>query len=386
MANTDCKGASRQTVVILDFGSQVTQLIARRVREAGLYSEIVTCHTDAAELRKHQPAAIILSGGPASVGGRDAPGLDADIFNIGIPVLGICYGMQLIANVLGGSLEQSSTREYGPAQLTITASSPLWHDIDLSAPTQVWMSHGDKVQSVPPGFSVLARTDTLAIAAMGDEKRRIYGLQFHPEVHHSIEGQRILENFLYRIASLSPDWNMASFATQTIKALREKIGSDEVICALSGGIDSTVVAVLLHRAIGSRLHCIFVDNGLLRLDEAQWVVETLRTRLGIDPVHVDAADLFLQKLANVDDPEQKRKIIGHTFIEIFEREAKKFPAARYLAQGTLYPDVIESVSAKGPSAVIKSHHNVGGLPEHMKFELVEPLRDLFKDEVRKVAL
>lgn len=373
-------------VVIIDYGSQVTQLIARRVREAGVYSEIHSCQLGADRLRELEPAAIILSGGPASVGENDAPALDKGYLELGVPVLGICYGMQLLALALGGGLAQSQTREYGPALLTMTAPSPLWHNLDRDVPTQVWMSHGDKVKTLPPGFTAIGSTESLEIAAMADEKRRIYALQFHPEVHHSADGKVMLANFLFRICGLEPEWNMSSFTRACIDEMRAKVGTGHVICALSGGVDSTVVAVLLSKAIGKRLHCIFVDNGLLRLNEADQVTETLKRNFDLNLTRVDAGGMFLERLAGVEDPEQKRKIIGHTFIEIFEDEARRLPQIDFLAQGTLYPDVIESVSAKGPSAVIKSHHNVGGLPETMQLALLEPLRELFKDEVRKVAV
>lgn len=375
-----------QKVIIIDYGSQVTQLIARRIREAGVYSEIHPYTIISGALADLKPSAIVLSGGPASVEAKDAPGFDSQILKLNVPVLGICYGMQLLAKNLGGKLATSENREYGPALFSITRPSELWHDLDPDLPFQVWMSHGDRVLELPPGFEAIGKTPDLEIAAMQDKKRNIYAVQFHPEVHHTQSGEQILRNFLFRVAKLKPDWNMADFAQKEIAALKQQIGDGEVICALSGGIDSTVVAVLLHKAIGRRLHCIFVDNGLLRLNEGDQVTDTLREYFDLDLRHVHAEDLFLDRLKDVSDPELKRKIIGHTFIEIFEAEAIKFPDAHFLAQGTLYPDVIESVSAKGPSAVIKSHHNVGGLPERMKFKLVEPLRELFKDEVRKVAL
>lgn len=372
-------------VVIIDFGSQVTQLIARRVREAGVYSEIVPCGLDAAAIKKMRPGALIFSGGPASVGLPDSPKLDRAILDLGVPILGICYGMQLLAWELGGQLARSTTREYGPAELVFTAPSLLWKDLDTGIPSQIWMSHGDKVTTPPPGFITIGATKTLEIAAMADDTRKIYALQFHPEVHHSADGQRMLENFIFEIAGLKPDWSMSSFIQAAIADIQAKTDGGHVICALSGGVDSTVVAVLLHKAIGKRVHCIFVDNGLLRLNESQEVVDSLREHFDLNLIHVDAANLFLERLSNIEDPEAKRKIIGHTFIEVFDREAKKLPHADFLAQGTLYPDVIESVSPRGASAVIKSHHNVGGLPETMKLKLIEPLRELFKDEVRKVA-
>ena len=370
-------------VIIIDYGSQVTQLIARRIREAGVYSEIHACTVTADEVRAMQPQALVLSGGPASVGGADAPRLDKGLLELGIPVLGICYGMQLLTDTLGGRLAQSHTREYGPATLQITSQTPLWKNVPET--TKVWMSHGDRVLEVPAGFRVTARTDTLDVAAMANEERGIYAVQFHPEVHHSVDGTRMLENFLFEIAHLTPDWTMSSFVERVVEETRAKVGDKHVICALSGGIDSTVVAVLLNRAIGRNLHCIFVNNGLLRAHEVEEVQSLLGDNLDINLTVVDARKRFLDKLQGVEDPEKKRKIIGHTFIEIFDEEAKKLPQVDYLAQGTLYPDVIESVSSKGPSAVIKSHHNVGGLPETMKLQLIEPLRELFKDEVRKVA-
>ncbi|WP_297215968.1 glutamine-hydrolyzing GMP synthase [uncultured Desulfovibrio sp.] len=372
-------------VIIIDYGSQVTQLIARRVREAGVYSEIHACNVTAAQVAAMQPQAVILSGGPASVGEADAPTLDRGLLELGVPVLGICYGMQLLAQNLGGCLAQSETREYGPADLTLTAPCALWDGLNPAVPSRVWMSHGDKVMAPPPGFTVTGRTPTLDVAAMADEKRRIYAVQFHPEVHHSVDGERMLRNFLFKICRITPDWSMSSFVERVVKEMAEKIGNKHVVCALSGGIDSTVVAVLLHKAIGHRLHCIFVDNGLLRLNEGEQVVSYLREHFDLNLTFVQAQKRFLDLLKGVEDPEKKRKIIGHTFIDIFDEEAKKLPEVEFLAQGTLYPDVIESVSHKGPSAVIKSHHNVGGLPETMNLKLVEPLRELFKDEVRKVA-
>lgn len=372
-------------VIIIDYGSQVTQLIARRVREAGVYSEIHPCDVTADAVRALRPSAVILSGGPASVGEEDAPALDRGLLELGVPVLGICYGMQLLAQALGGTLARSRTREYGPADLTLRAPCALWEGLDPAAPTRVWMSHGDRVTAPPPGFAVTAATATLDIAAMADEQRRIYAVQFHPEVHHSVDGVRILRNFLFGVARITPDWTMSSFVERAVRETADTVGDRHVVCALSGGIDSTVVAVLLHRAIGRRLHCIFVDNGLLRLHEADQVAGYLREHFDLNLTVVQARDRFLDLLKGVEDPEKKRKIIGHTFIDIFEEESRKLPSVDFLAQGTLYPDVIESVSHKGPSAVIKSHHNVGGLPDTMKLRLIEPLRELFKDEVRKVA-
>ncbi len=372
-------------VIIIDYGSQVTQLIARRVREAGVYSEIHPCVVTAKQVKAMRPSAIILSGGPASVGEKDAPALDKGFLDLGVPVLGICYGMQLLAYNLGGGLEQSETREYGPADLKFVRSCALWDGIDISRASRVWMSHGDTVKTPPAGFLVTGSTDTLEVAAMADEARKIYAVQFHPEVHHSVDGDTMLRNFLFKIAKITPDWTMSSFVERVVKDVRETVGDGHVVCALSGGVDSTVVAVLLHKAIGKNLHCIFVDNGVLRSGEGDEVVNYLREHFDLNLKLVNAQDRFLDLLAGVEDPEKKRKIIGHTFIDVFDEEAKAIGNVEWLAQGTLYPDVIESVSHKGPSAVIKSHHNVGGLPEKMNMKLIEPLRELFKDEVRQVG-
>ena len=349
-------------VIIIDYGSQVTQLIARRVREAGVYSEIHPCVVTAEQVKAMQPSAIILSGGPASVGEKDAPALDKGFLELGVPVLGICYGMQLLAFNLGGGLEQSETREYGPADLRFVRSCALWDGIDLTKLSRVWMSHGDTVKTPPAGFVVTGSTDTLEVAAMADEARKIYAVQFHPEVHHSVDGDTMLRNFLFKIAKITPDWTMSSFVERVVNEVRETVGDGHVVCALSGGVDSTVVAVLLHKAIGKNLHCIFVDNGVLRSGEGDEVVNYLREHFDLNLKLVNAQDRFLDLLAGVEDPEKKRKIIGHTFIDVFDEAARAIGNVEWLAQGTLYPDVIESVSHKGPSAVIKSHHNVGGLP------------------------
>ncbi|MFP4083413.1 MAG: glutamine-hydrolyzing GMP synthase [Desulfonatronovibrio sp.] len=373
-------------VIIVDYGSQYTQLIARRIREAGVYSEIHPCTISLDELKSLKPSALILSGGPASVWSPDSPQVDPAFFDLELPVLGICYGMQLIASTFGGSVEPSDKREYGRSSLEFVRQCPLWDTFQDKERLTVWMSHGDTVLAPPPGFEVLARTASVDIAAIGSSSKNIYAVQFHPEVAHTEEGFMILHNFLFKVAGLKPDWSMSSFIEGAISDMRRAIGDEHVVCGLSGGIDSTVVAVLLHKAIGKQLHCILVDNGVLRQSEGEEVVETLGEHFDLNLKYVQAQERFLSKLEGVEDPEKKRKIIGHTFIEVFDEEAGAIPGVKWLAQGTLYPDVIESVSFKGPSAVIKSHHNVGGLPEKMKLKLVEPLRELFKDEVRKVAV
>ncbi|MBQ4133768.1 MAG: glutamine-hydrolyzing GMP synthase [Desulfovibrionaceae bacterium] len=371
------------TVLILDYGSQLTQLIARRVREAGVYSEIRPCTTPAAEIKAMGPRAIILSGGPASVAEAGAPALNREILELGVPILGICYGMQLLAHNLGGRLATAVNREYGPAGLKFDAASPLWDDIPDNS--TVWMSHGDRVLAAPDGFRVIGSTADLDIAAMADDERKIYAVQFHPEVHHSEHGAAILRNFLFKVADIAPDWTMSSFIEESIARVREQVGGSKVVLALSGGVDSTVVAAMLHRAIGEQLYCIFVDHGLLRLNEVKGVMDNAaRYMPGLNLKMVDASQRFLNALKGVTDPEQKRKIIGRLFIEVFEEEAKAISDVKFLAQGTIYPDVIESFAPQG--TVIKSHHNVGGLPERMQLELVEPLRELFKDEVRAVGL
>jgi len=373
-------------VLILDFGSQYTQLIARRIREAKVYCEIHPCHKAREAARSKMPAAVILSGGPASIYDADSPQLDKAVLDLGVPVLGICYGLQAIAAALGGRVEASREREYGRANLiSVRPDSLLLRGIDEGA--QVWMSHGDKVIQAPHGFTVSASTSDAAVAAMESEDHRISGVQFHPEVVHTPQGNMIIKNFLFRIAGLAPEWTMASFIKTAVEEIREQVGAGQVVAALSGGVDSSVMVALLHRAISSRLHPIFVNNGLLRKNEVDEVLAAFERHLGIGLTYVDASDRFLSKLDGIVDPEEKRKVIGEEFIRVFEEEATKIPGVKFLAQGTLYPDVIESTSFKGgPSATIKSHHNVGGLPEKMDLELIEPLRELFKDEVRDLGI
>jgi GMP synthase (glutamine-hydrolysing) len=373
------------SVVILDFGAQYSQLIARRVREARVYSELLPYDAPWSEIAKREPSAIILSGGPESTLAPDALECDERIYSSGIPLLGICYGMQLIAKHLGGALVPLEHREFGPAQLfTDRNDAPLL--LGIPHESRVWMSHGDSVTAVPPGFAPLAHTARCAIAAMGDDARKMYGVQFHPEVVHTEAGTAILENFLHTIAEIPPTWRMDSWVDTAIATVREQVGSANVLCALSGGVDSAVAATLVARAIGKQLTCIYVDTGLMRKDESAGVVAAFRDVLHLDVVHVDASQRFLAQLAGIDDPEEKRIRIGHEFIAVFEEEAKKIPDVQFLVQGTLYPDVIESKTPGSKAGhKIKSHHNVGGLPEHMALGLVEPLRALFKDEVREAG-
>ncbi|MEX6507211.1 glutamine-hydrolyzing GMP synthase [Jiella sp. M17.18] len=379
--------AHPDTVLIIDFGSQVTQLIARRVREAGVYSEIVPFQSAAEGFRRLKPKAVILSGSPASVTEANAPAAPAEIFTAGLPVLGICYGQQTMCAGLGGHVEGGLHREFGRAFIEVRKASPLFDGVWAEGTRhQVWMSHGDRVTELPEGFEIVATSPGAPFAAIADEARRFYGVQFHPEVIHTPDGAKLLSNFVHRIAGLKGDWTMAAFREQAIAEIRGKVGDGKVICGLSGGVDSSVAAVLIHEAIGDQLTCIFVDHGLLRMNEAEEVVGMFRDHYNIPLVHVQAQDLFLDALEGETDPEVKRKTIGRLFIETFEAEAKKIGGADFLAQGTLYPDVIESVSfAGGPSVTIKSHHNVGGLPERMNMKLVEPLRELFKDEVRELG-
>ncbi|WP_343527791.1 glutamine-hydrolyzing GMP synthase [Sphingomonas sp.] len=372
------------SILIVDFGSQVTQLIARRVREAGVYSEIVPFQSADAAFARINPAAVILSGGPASVVDENSPRIPQAILDSGLPMLGICYGQQALTEQLGGKVEKGDSGEFGEAFITVEGECALFDGLWKTGERhQVWMSHGDKVTALAPGFQVVATSPGAPYAIIANEERRIYAMQFHPEVVHTPDGARLIANFVRHVAGLSGDWTMAEFRAAKIAEIREQVGSGRVICGLSGGVDSSVAALLIHEAIGDQLTCVFVDGGILRQGEAEQVVGLFRGHYNIPLVHVDAQDLFMDGLAGVTDPEAKRKFIGKTFIDVFEAEAKKIGGAEFLAQGTLYPDVIESVSfTGGPSVTIKSHHNVGGLPERMNMKLVEPLRELFKDEVR----
>lgn len=375
---------STEKVLILDFGSQYTQLIARKIRELGVYSEIQPFNYSLERIRSDSSIkALVLSGGPASVYAADAPRLSPQIFDLQLPVLGICYGLQMIAYLLGGEVDRAARREYGPAELEFDPNHPLFQGIE--SPTRVWMSHSDHLTRLPDGFRVIGQTANAPIAAIEHPDHKIYGLQFHPEVYHTTHGKQMLSNFLYRVAGLQGGWSAESFIESSIRKIREEVGDKRVLLGLSGGVDSSVAAVLIHRAIGDQLTCMFIDTGLLRANEAREVETVFREHFQINLISITVSNMFLHKLRDVIDPEEKRKIIGRTFVEIFDQESRKIGDFEYLAQGTLYPDVIESVSFKGPSATIKSHHNVGGLPEKMKFKLLEPLRELFKDEVREVG-
>lgn len=371
-------------VLILDFGSQYTQLIARKVRELGLYSEIHPYNLPLERIKALDPGAIILSGGPKSVYEPDSPQPDPAIFKLGLPILGICYGLQLIAHHLGGKVEKAPRREYGFASLRILERHGLLNG--LQDKTQVWMSHGDRLEAIPEGFAITARTSNSKAAVIENRHLKIYGVQFHPEVTHTNEGKKILANFLFRLADLRADWNMKSFIKEKVKEIPKQVGRGKVICGLSGGIDSLVTSLLIQKAVGRQLYCIFVNNGLLRQGEYESLLQDFRKKFSLQVIGVEVQDRFIDRLKGIASPEKKRQIIGQVFIEIFEEEAKKLGEVKFLAQGTIYPDVIESTSVKGPSHRIKSHHNVGGLPANLKFELVEPLRELFKDEVRSLAL
>ncbi|MFA5170559.1 MAG: glutamine-hydrolyzing GMP synthase [Sulfuriferula sp.] len=384
---------AHQKILILDFGSQYTQLIARRVREANVYCELHSFDVDAEFIRQFNPVGIILSGGPSSVTEDETPRAPQIVFELGVPVLGICYGMQTMASQLGGTVENALHREFGYAEVRAQGHSALLRDIQDRVNEQghglldVWMSHGDKVTALPDGFKVIASNAATAIAGMADEARRFYALQFHPEVTHSKQGKAIIARFVHDICGAAADWTMPNYVDEAIARVREQVGNDEVILGLSGGVDSSVVAALLHKAIGDQLTCVFVDNGLLRLNEAEQVMETFARNLGVKVIHVDASAEFMKHLAGVTDPEKKRKIIGREFVEVFQRESAKLPNAKWLAQGTIYPDVIESAGAKTKKAhAIKSHHNVGGLPDTLHLKLLEPLRELFKDEVRELGV
>ena len=379
-----------QRILILDFGSQYTQLIARRVREIGVYCELWACDADPADIKAFAPNGVILSGGPESVTGEDTPRAPDLVFEMGIPVLGICYGMQTMAAQFGGKVASSDHREFGYAEVRLKGASKLLEGLDDHAGSKkldVWMSHGDKVVELPPGFECIAETASAPIAAMANEKKGLYGVQFHPEVTHTKQGGEMLKRFVREVCGCDALWTPGNIIDDMVVRVREQVGDDEVLLGLSGGVDSSVVAALLHKAIGDKLTCVFVDNGLLRLNEGDQVMDMFAQHMGIRVIRVDAEDLFLGKLAGKKDPEDKRKIIGNTFIEVFDAESSKLNEIKWLAQGTIYPDVIESAGSKtGKAHVIKSHHNVGGLPEHMKMQLVEPLRELFKDEVRKIGL
>lgn len=373
----------RNSILILDFGSQYNQLIARRVRDFGVYAEVIPCTSSLAEIKAHEPKGIILSGGPSSVFSEDGYRVDKEIYELGIPVFGICYGMQLTAHLLGGEVKKGNKGEYGKADFTITNSCALFEEIP--ARSTVWMSHFDEVVKIPEGFEIAGKSEA-EIAAFFNEEKKIYTVQFHPEVSHTEFGEKMLHNFIFKVCKCDKNWVLNDFIEAEIQRIKEKVGDKKVILGLSGGVDSSVAAVLIHKAIGDQLTCIFVDTGLLRLNEGKTVMETYGNTFDINIIKIDAKDRFLSKLKGISDPEQKRKIIGHEFVEVFDEQATKIENAAFLAQGTIYPDVIESQSVKGPSATIKSHHNVGGLPANMKLQLLEPLRELFKDEVRRVGV
>ncbi len=372
-----------EAILIIDFGSQYTQLIARRIREEEVYSEIHPHTFSIEEIKRLNPKGIILSGGPMSIYDEEAPMIDNEIFSLGVPVLGICYGLQLISNNFGGKVEPAENREYGKAEIIIDTETPLLKDVRSNS--IVWMSHGDFVTKFPEGFKVDAHTNNSPICAISDVEKNIYGLQFHPEVAHSEEGKKIIKNFLFGICECSANWTPKNFVENSIKEIKAKVGNSKAICALSGGVDSSVAALLVSKAIGENLVCIHIDHGLMRKDESAQIMKMFEDHYDLNLISIDASEIFLSRLAGVTDPEKKRKIIGNTFIDVFEEESKKLGDADYLIQGTLYPDVIESVSVKGKSVTIKTHHNVGGLPEKMDLKLIEPFRELFKDEVRAIG-
>ncbi len=379
------KADSLDKILILDFGSQYTQLIARKIREQSVYCEIHPFNYGIENIKKFAPKGIILSGGPSSVYDDKAPLVEKELIELGIPVLGICYGMQLISHLLGGKVFSSDKREYGRTEIQILSDKGLFEGFDTAVSKTVWMSHGDKIEKLPDGFEIIAKTSNTPYCAIANKGKQLYAVQFHPEVVHTQDGIKVLRNFIFGICGCSANWDMGSFIKNQLKEIKEKVGDKNVILGLSGGVDSSVAAVLINNAIGHQLKCIFVNNGVLRQGEAQKVIDIFKNNFNVDLIYVDASKRFLDKLKGVEDPEKKRKIIGYEFIEVFNEEAKKIQNVKYLAQGTLYPDVIESVSFKGPSDVIKSHHNVGGLPEKMDLELLEPFRELFKDEVREIG-
>ncbi len=372
-----------ENILIIDFGSQYTQLITRRIREENVYSEIHPHTISLRQVKEMRPSGIILSGGPMSVYDEGAPRIDTDILNLGVPVLGICYGLQFISFTMGGKVEPAGSREYGKARLHLRGNSPVFENVKKDS--VVWMSHGDYLESCPEGFTIIAASDHSPVCAMADETKKIYGLQFHPEVMHTEEGKKIIHNFLFNVCGCKGEWTTGNFITGKINEIRSKARGSKVICALSGGVDSTVAAVLVDKAIGEDLTCIHINTGMMRKNESENILRMFSEQFKLKVIYIDAADRFLNKLTGVSDPETKRKIIGNTFIEVFEEEAKKIKNAKFLVQGTLYPDVIESVSVKGASTTIKTHHNVGGLPEKMDLALIEPFRELFKDEVRKAG-
>lgn len=370
-------------ILILDFGSQYTQLIARKIRELNVYCEIHPFNVSLDFIKNFGARALVLSGGPSSVYQEGAPTISKEVFELDLPILGICYGMQLICHLFGGKVQKAAKKEFGQHEMDILKYCELFDEIPN--PTIVLMSHGDSVVCIPEGYDITAKSENTPFCAIKNEEKKVYGIQFHPEVVHTVEGSKILANFLFKIANVKADWNMENFIKTKIEEIKEQVGSDNVVLGLSGGVDSSVAAVLINKAIGKQLKCIFVNNGVLRLNEGQKIQDIFRKNFDIDLTYIDATDEFLDELKGVDNPEKKRKIIGHKFVEVFDREAKKIGGVKFLAQGTLYPDVIESVSFKGPSDVIKSHHNVGGLPEKMNLKLLEPLRELFKDEVRAIG-